>query len=153
MKTFNIKVNKTTNDTSNNTNFDSYIDNLVLSNVKKITPYIFTSDTDEEYIIKPKKAKTINIDITIPKKTTFRTSIKDKYSEFIKAVNYLAGKSYDTDTYDFKMIDGTPVKIFDDEIQIGYDLIPLNAFTLDLYNKLSAESKKSIIDIYINIKK
>lgn len=157
MKTFTFNVNKKTNTSSNNSNNNSaYIDNLVLSNLKKTVPYLFTSNgtIDVDYIgndFVPNKKK-VKIDITVkkPKKTIV---VKDTYTDFIKAVKYLAGHSSECDTYDFMMIDGTPVKIFSDEIQIGYDLIPLNDFTLDMYNKLSAESKKSVVDIYIKIKK
>ena len=55
--------------------------------------------------------------------------------------------------YDFKLYDGTPVKMFSDEIQIGYDLIPLTGFTREYYNSLSENTRKHIIDITIDIQR
>ena len=55
--------------------------------------------------------------------------------------------------YDFKLYDGTPVKMFSDEIQIGYDLIPLTGFTREYYNSLSESTRKHIIDITIDIQR
>ena len=53
--------------------------------------------------------------------------------------------------YDFKLNDGTPVKFYDDRIQIGYDV-----FTLGCPFYASPEKtkkiKKTITDIYISIK-
>ena len=56
---------------------------------------------------------------------------------------------FDVD-YDFKDEFGTPVKIFDNFVQIGYEVIPIAFGSL---NYLKPKTKKTIIDITINIKK
>lgn len=83
--------------------------------------------------------------------------------DYIKAINILddyAAKKYNKqyltfsnsiDEYDFE-IDGTPVRIFDDMIQIGYHMIPRN-MPSSYYINLSPEIKKIIIDITIKIYK
>lgn len=83
--------------------------------------------------------------------------------DYIKAINILddyAAKKYNKqyltfsdsiDEYDFE-IDGTPVRIFDDMIQIGYHMISRN-MPNSYYINLSPEIKKIIIDITIKIYK
>lgn len=149
-------------------NASAFIDSLVLSNLKKTAPYLFGKSgkayiIDDDYIFAndkledgkaytfTKKAKKNNktIDITISGLKAKNAYTPD-YNTFEKAVNYLLHKN-GGDTYDFKLDDGTPVKLFSDELQIGYELFPLNEGTMFLYNALSESSKKNIIDIYINI--
>lgn len=150
-------------------NASAFIDSLVLSNLKKAAPYIFgksnnTYIVDDDYIFATndkrledgksytftKKAKNNkSIDITISGLKTKKAYTPD-YDTFKKAVNYLLHNN-GGDTYDFKLDDGTPVKLFADELQIGYELLPLNEGTMFLYKALSESSKKNIIDIYINI--
>lgn len=149
--TFN-KKNTRNNPSSNNAS--KGIDALILSNLKKTAPYIFgAKDYDEEEIIilpkTKKEKKTIKIDITTSKSTPKKPS----FDEFAKAFFYLMGKNGNADTYDFKLDDGTPIKMYDDEIQIGLDLIPLNNASKRIYDMLSDSRKKEIIDIYIKIKK
>lgn len=75
-------------------------------------------------------------------------------TEFFKAINALdtyaklhSPKYFD---YDFKDIFGTPVKIFDNFVQIGYEIIPIVTGSL---NHLKPNTKKTIIEITINLKK
>lgn len=149
--TYDIKKNNTKKNPSNN-NAHKATDAIILSNLKKTVPYLFGSN----------KKKTITIDLTENKpKRTYLTTIdiikkpnrsnKPTFSEFIKAFNYLM--SNNEDTYDYLLSDGTPIKIFDDEIQIGLDLYDKIDAPKILYSTLSEENKKNIIDIYINIKK
>lgn len=84
-------------------------------------------------------------------------------TDYLKAINILddyAAKKYNKkyltfsdgiDEYDFE-IDGTPVRIFDDMIQIGYHIIPRN-MPKSYYINLSPEIKKTIINITIKIYK
>ena len=53
--------------------------------------------------------------------------------------------------YDFKLNDGTPVKFYDDRIQIGYDVF---TFGCPFYAspEKTKKIKKTITDIYISIK-
>lgn len=149
--TYDIKKNNTKKNPSNN-NAHKATDAIILSNLKKTVPYLFGGN----------KKKTITIDLTENKpKRTYLTTIdiikkpnrsnKPTFSEFIKAFNYLM--SNNEDTYDYLLSDGTPIKIFDDEIQIGLDLYDKIDAPKILYSTLSEENKKNIIDIYINIKK
>lgn len=78
----------------------------------------------------------------------------DLETEFFKAISALDDYAkehcpFDVD-YDFKDVFGTPIKIFDNFIQIGYDVIPIAMGSL---NHLKPKTKKTIIDITINIKK
>lgn len=172
MKTYNIDITINKNKKSSNpsiiNNASAYIDNLILTNLKGTAPYLF-GDKSTAYIIDDdfipmhddklksgkvysydkNKKKTIDITIGSTKKTT-RTCKSPDFLTFAKAVKHLLSKT-DGDTYDFKLDDGTPVKMFSDELQIGYELFPLNEGTMYLYKTLSESRKKNIIDIYINI--
>lgn len=53
-------------------------------------------------------------------------------------------------TYDFKLADGTPVKIDSNYIQIGNKLIPMS-ITKDMFNSLSTATKTAINDIFVLI--
>ena len=128
-------------------------DDFILGN--KSTAYIIDDDfipmhddklKDGKTYTFTKKAKKNNktIDITISG-IKAKNAYTPDYDTFEKAVNYLLHKN-GGDTYDFKLDDGTPVKLFDDELQIGYELLPLNEGTMFLYNTLSESSKKNIID-------
>lgn len=168
MKTYNIDItinkSKKNNNPSSFGNASAYIDNLILTNLKKTAPYLFGKSghaciIDDDFIFTPnnklESGKTYTftkgenkktIDIFIPSKKT----TKPDYITFSKALAHLLGKNCG-DTYDFLLDDGTPVKMFADEIQIGYELLPLNEATKYIYNALSDSRKKDIIDIYINI--
>lgn len=169
MKTYNIDItinkSKKNNNPSSFGSASAYIDNIILTNLKGTAPYLFGKNMPTAYIIddtfghtndsKLKSGKTYTftkgenkktIDIFIPSKKT----TKPDYITFSKALAHLLGKNCG-DTYDFLLDDGTPVKMFADEIQIGYELLPLNEATKYIYNALSDSRKKDIIDIYINI--
>lgn len=149
MKKYTFTFPKSTNNTLNEyTNCSKIIDDIILSNIKKNNPYLFESDTTNSL-----KNREINIDITIPKNKKLNVSIRS--GAFKKYINMFLNNKNNIieDDYDFLLSDGTPVKLFSDEIQIGYDIIPLNNFTLALYNKLSKEQRNKITEIYIYIKK
>lgn len=132
-------------------------DDFILGN--KSTAYIIDDDfipmhddklkSGKVYSYDKNKKNTIDITIGSTKKTT-RTCKSPDFLTFAKAVKHLLSKT-GSDTYDFKLDDGTPVKMFSDELQIGYELFPLNEGTMYLYKTLSESRKKNIIDIYINI--
>lgn len=149
--TYDIKKNNTKKNPSNN-NAHKATDAIIISNLKKTAPYIFGGNKKKAITIdltesKPKRTCPITIDLT----NTYKKRNKPTFNEFINAFNYLM--SNNEDTYDYLLSDGTPIKIFDDEIQIGLDLYDKNDAPIILYNTLSEERKKNIIDIYINIKK
>lgn len=158
--TFNMSKNTTNNTTkstnTNNSNNNELLSTLLnadlLSRINNINSYIFEKKspkiTTYEYTKKPNRTIDINIDIN---KGTIKPN-KPTFDEFCKAFSYLmSSDSYDT--YDFKLDDGTPIKLFADEIQIGYELIPLCEGSKRIYDMLSDSRKKEIIDIYINITK
>lgn len=157
-KTYNFTINKKNTSSNNTSSNTSYINALISSNLKKAVPYLFgTIDDDyrEEIVITPKKPKkTIDIDITIknkPKAKKYTSLNFEDYSDFMKAIEYLSSiDSYD-DSADFYLPDGTPVRIFEDEIQIGYELISFRKMNKNMFANMTSKSKKAIIDIYFNI--
>lgn len=152
--TFNLGTSNKKNNPSKSNNI-SYINALISSNLKKAAPYLF-DDGDifgGEIIIPARKAKkTIDIDITIKNGKKHTSLDFTKYTDFMKAIDFLTSNKYD-DSADFYLSDGTPIRIFDDEIQIGYELIPLRKLTKKKYNSFSNKTKKAIIDLYIKISK
>lgn len=152
--TFNLDTNNKKNNPSKSTN-TSYINALLNLNLNKIAPYLFDDGAvfDGEIIIPARKAKkTIDIDITIKNGKKHTSLDFNKYTDFMKAIDFLTSNKYD-DSADFYFSDGTPIRIFDDEIQIGYELIPLRKITEKKYNSFSNKTKKAIIDLYIKISK
>lgn len=164
MNTFTFKINKNGNSSNNTANTSSYIGSIIRTNLKKAMPSLFGESKKTIVIddimydtidIMPKKHKKIDIDITIKKNKKNRKprTSGNKFIEFANAIKFLSDMdpSY-MDTADFYTSDGIPVKFFGDEIQIGYDLIPLRKSS-SYYNGLSSKTKKDIIDIVINISK
>lgn len=166
MKTYTISFdnNITRNNTrtpNRDTNYSAIIDNAILANLKKNTPYLFGDTPKKEKksatiydFIGKKTPKTTTFEFNLPGRKAFDIEITKDYS-YDNLLNILSSisKNYSSmDTYDF-IIDGTPIKIFSDEIQIGYDLIPLNKLTKSFYDSLKESTKKTIIDIYIEINK
>ena len=148
MKKYTFKIDNTAKTTINPSNtYSEIIDNIISSNVIKNNPWFATINET------PKRKKDININIDItrkPKKTYTYDSID--YGDIFDAIKFIYDYKREKPSYDFKLYDGTPVKMFSDEIQIGYDLIPLNNFTKAYYDLLSEDTRKHIIDIYIDIK-
>lgn len=146
MKKYTFKIDNTAKTTTNPSNtYSEIIDNIISSNIKKNNPWF--ADIKET-----PKQKNININIDItrkPKKTYTYDSID--YGDIFDAIKFIYDFKREKPSYDFKLADGTPVKMFSDEIQIGYDLIPLTGLTREFYNTLSESSRKHIIDIYIDI--
>jgi len=149
MKKYTFKIDnnaKTTNNTNNN--YSEILSDIISSNIKKNNSWF--ADIEKT----PKRTKTINIDIDLtrkPKKTyTYETL---DYGDIFDVLKFIYDYKNEKPAYDFKLADGTPVKMFSDEIQIGYDLIPLNSLTKSYYDLLSEDTRKHIIDIYIDIKR
>lgn len=147
MKKYTFKIDNTANANINpNNTYSEILSDIISSNIKKNNPWL--ADFEET----PKRTKNININIDItrkPKKTYTYNSIS--YGDIFDAIKFIYDYKREKPSYDFKLADGTPVKMFSDEIQIGYDLIPLNNFTKAYYDLLSEDTRKHIIDIYIDI--
>ena len=102
-----------------------------------------------------KKEKKTTVDLylldTIPTNLGYTANdfLSNKYNledEFFKAIAGLSSLAKD---YDFEDEFGTPIRIFDNFVQIGYDIIPIMPGSL---NHLKPKTKKTIIDITIKIK-
>ena len=144
MKKYTFYTKKTNNNTIPSNNYSKILSDIISANILKANPYFEN--------ITPKKTKNIDIEIEIEKKPTY-TFKDDQYEEILKAIDIFYTTLIDTDTYDFKLPDGTPVKKFNNEIQIGLDLIPLNKFTGKIYEYLKDINKDKIYKFYINLPK
>lgn len=149
MKKYTFKIDNNFKNENTSNNYSKTLTDTILANIKNANPYLFDNK---------KSKKTITIDIDIPMKKVYKKAEKFEhekkisYNSILDAINFF----YDNIStlkkdYDFKLSDGTPVKMFSDEIQIGYDLIPLNDFTKAYYDMLSKSSCKKIMELYINI--
>lgn len=142
MKTYTIKINNNNNNYSNGsffTNASKNLDNLILSNLRKMNPYLNTDSTLDAML---DEAGFIYRDNGYLLKGNFD-------SEFAKAAKFLADY---TPKKKCIIFDNTPIGFFEDEIQIGYDLIPLsNLRDTRYYTTFTPEIKKTIINIYISI--
>lgn len=149
MKKYTFKTIKTkNNDAKSGNNFSEMFDNIILTNMLGQNPYLadlFYKKTEPQ----SKKNKTIDIDITIEHPYTKNT----EYDGIKKCIEFFYANHPSKKGYDFKLPDGTPVKLFSNEIQIGYDLIPLNNFTKKIYDALSEECKKNIVEITVELQK
>lgn len=143
--TFKLDNTKKINNESTN-NYSKIIDDIISANVIKNNPYF-------DSIPSTTKSKTINIDIHLGKKSPKYDKKSFDYGDIFNALKTIYNLKNEKPMYDFKLYDGTPVKMFSDEIQIGYDLIPLTGFTREYYNSLSESTRKHIIDITIDIQR
>lgn len=76
--------------------------------------------------------------------------LETEFFDAIKVLDLYAKKNYPfAKDYDFTDEFGTPVKIFDNFIQIGYEVIPIAMGSL---NHLKPKTKKIVLDITIKIK-
>lgn len=75
--------------------------------------------------------------------------VEDDFINLIAGMkNYIDLNPFDKG-YDFKNMFGEPVKIFDDFIQIGYEIIPIKS---GMFSFLKPKTKKIVIDILIKVK-
>lgn len=138
-------LNNTKN--NNSTDYSKVLDNIISANILKANPYFAEFETNV-----PKNTKEINIDIEIQKTPTY-TFEDDQYEGILKAIDFFYSDMMGKKNYDFLLPDGTPVKKFHDEIQIGYELIPLNSFTKKVYEYLKNMNKTKIVEFYVNMPK
>lgn len=141
MKTY---IFKSTNNKSNNTSNSAKTMNDDFRNkILEFAPYLKKKEN---------KKTIININMPLkPKKTYTGINIFDFASACKFLDNYKSIYLNNKDEYDFELADGTPVRIFDDEIQIGYDILDFNdLISLDsIY--IPENKKKLIIDIAIKL--
>lgn len=153
MKHYTIKINKNNNNSFNfrNTNNPSKnLDDLILSNMIKMNPYLGYKKNDDTLDAMFAEARGINDRIIIPNRDNSYLLKGDFDSEFTKAAKFLS--TYTPKKKSYILFDNTPIAFFEDEIQIGYDLIPLYKLGAEkYYNLFTPEFKNTIINIYISI--
>lgn len=160
--TFTIKDNNTNNNTnSGSTNYSSMLDSIILSNIKKTTPYIFTDykePKNESITYTFKKYDSIDpfIAAMLAEHGDYTpSSLTLKDIDYIKAAKYLANyKKSDKIKFGkvYHLANGTPIIFFKDEVQIGFDAYDYDdLLNIDFLNGLTAEKKDMIINIVINI--
>lgn len=151
MKTTTFKFNTTSNITTfpfHNTNYSTALDNIIAANIKATNSYL-NGDYKEKnelaaIIADSKKKHGLNL---------FSGCLNEN-DKFLKAANFIANYGKTTTTLPFKynkiykLIDGTPICFYNDEIQIGMDLYSYADFGNTTFLKtLSAPTKKIIINI------
>ena len=156
MKHYTIKINNKNNNNFSFRNLFSNpskdLDDLILSNMKKMNPYI-NINTGKKDLTLDAMFRDAGFDtddrIIIPNSYSYRLE-NDIDIDFIKAAAFLS--SYTPTKKSYILFDGTPIGFFEDEIQIGNTLIPLNYLTnKKYYTSFTPEIKKTIINIFISI--
>ena len=156
MKHYTIKINNSNKNGINfrsNNNPSKSLDDLILSNMIKMNPYLADLKKTKKDNLLDAMFKDAGFDtgdrIIIPNRSYSSILKNDFDTEFAKAAKFLA--SYTPTKKIF--FDNIPIKFFEDEIQIGYDPIPLYELTSPkYYSMFTPETKKIIINIYISIK-
>lgn len=147
--TFKIGTNNNTKYSFLTPNYSAILDNIIATNIKETNPYLngsYKEDNELAAIIADSKKKHgLNL---------FGGCLNEN-DKFLKAANFIA--NYGKTTYTtlpfkynkiYKLIDGTPICFYDDEIQIGMDLYSYDSFSNTAFLKtLSAPTKKIIINI------
>jgi hypothetical protein len=156
MKHYTIKINKNNNsgiNFRNNNNASKALDDLILSNMIKMNPYLAYKKKDNLLgsMFDAAGFDSSDNDTIIISNRPNSNFLKGTFdARFAEAAKFLA--SY-TPTKKIYFTDGTPIAFFEDEIQIGDTLIPLYELTSPkYYNAFTPETKKIIINIFISIK-
>ena len=151
MKHYTIKINKNNNNFSFRNlinNPSKSLDDLILSNMTKMNPYLEKNDDTLDAMLREANIGTSDRIIIL---NNSDSPLKDYTNdEFARAAKFLS--SYTPNKKKYILFDDTPIKFFEDEIQIGYDLIPLYKLSSPkYYSAFTPETKKIIINIYISI--
>lgn len=157
MKHYTIKINnsnKTGINFRSNNNPSKSLDDLILSNMIKMNPYLANIKKTKNDNLLDAMFKDAGFDtgdrIIIPNRSYSNLLKGDFDIKFAEAAKFLA--SY-TPTKKIYLTDNTPIAFFEDEIQIGDTLIPFYELTSPKYYSLfTPETKKIIINIFISIK-
>ena len=154
MKHYTIKIDNNKNNNSFRNIFNNpskNLDDLILSNMIKMNPYL-GKKSDSTLDAMFKEAGFDDDHIIIPNRSNSYL-LKDNFdTEFNKAAKFLS--NYNPTKKSYILSDGTPIAFFEDEIQIGYDLIPLYKLSdIYYYPSFTKETKNIIINIFISIKK
>jgi len=148
MKHYKIKINNNNSNINfrkNNASKD--LDDLILSNMRKMNPYL---DSDNTLDAMFNEAGFNSDDHIIIPNRTYSSILKGNFdTEFTKAAKFLSSYTPKKRIY---RINSDEITFFEDEIQIGYDLIPLYKLkNIAYYKEFTPEIKNIIINLYINI--
>lgn len=149
MKTYTFNINKkNTSDKfftfnlfpkSNKTDYSKTLDNIIYDNMMKVNPYLKSKEEIDTSVLIFNTANNLNENIEFKKAANFLAN----YNK-MKTFPYIIGKLY-------KLIDGTPVMFYEDEVQIGHDVYTYEEFNdISFLNTISEPKKKIIIDIFTN---
>lgn len=149
MKHYNFSFKTTENKKSN---VDKMNDDIMKA-ILNFAPYL---KKDNKKNNKKEKCEKIFKEFlnTCPNNKKERTTINGiDILDFANACALLSRTPNPKDTYDFELPDGTPVRIFDDEIQVGYDLIPKSYLfePTKYYDFFTPKQKKIVIDIALKM--
>lgn len=149
MKTYTFNINKkNTSDKSftfnlfpksNKTDYSKTLDNIIYDNMTKVNPYLKSKEEIDTSVLIFNTANNLNENIEFKKAANFLAN----YNK-MKTFPYIIGKLY-------KLIDGTLVMFYEDEVQIGHDVYTYEEFNdISFLNTISEPKKKIIIDIFTN---
>ncbi len=151
MTTTTFKINNTSNDnyTFPTTNYSTILDNIIAANIKATNKYLNCGTIDDDFI------STMMADSKKKHMFDLTGSYLNDDDKFIKAANFIANYKKTTKKLPFilgktyKLINGTPIIFYDDEIQIGLDLYSYSDFgNIKFLNTLNEPTKKIIINIF-----
>lgn len=143
MKTYIYNIKKNNNYNIN----DLYTPEYTMEDLKTDINNGYTEKYSWWNLLKGKPKKTNKTYTFIPTYDSYNTYDNKKLYTFF--INNLNDYTPSYDDYDFELGDGTPVKIYSDFIQVGYDIIPRNSFTY--FADLTPKKKKTIIEIITKI--
>lgn len=140
--TFN-KTNKKSNTIFTNPfhkpDYSSIIDDIIFTDVIKKNDYLFKENNNSKVFLNNIGCGTIDDDFI--KAANFLANYKSNKKKYT-IIPFTLGKSYKLPTGDY-------IIFYDDEIQIGFDTYKYSDFAdLSFLNGLSANTKKTIINIY-----
>ena len=149
MKTYTFNINKknTSNkyftfemySKSSKADYSKTINDIIYDNMMKVNPYLKSKEEIDTSVLIFNTANNLNENIEFKKAANFLAN----YNK-MKTFPYIIGKLY-------KLIDGTPVMFYEDEVQIGHDVYTYEEFNdISFLNTISEPKKKIIIDIFTN---
>lgn len=126
------------------------------SAASKLNEYLTNKIFDFAPYLKPENGVKKSYNAQFVYTPTKKTKSIYKIKTFDDAAKYILSLEWNAkghDDYDFELSDGTPVKIHQNEVQIGYDFYPIEWFKDNsLLDKIvSEQSEQKIIDIAIKI--
>lgn len=147
--TFKFDNNSNNNNTflGKSPNYSEILDSIIATNIMDTNTYLKKTKEDSfiDAIIADSKKKNNCTISSLLKEDDYLTKAANylaKYKKPNPKFNFTTGKIY-------KLIDGTPIAFYDDEIQIGLDLYSYSDFNNIIFlKKLPSATKKIIINLF-----